>query len=186
MYQEIWKDIPGYEGIYQASNFGRIRSLDRVVLNRNIKNHVKGRVRVASPDQDGYLGLTLSKNGIHKSFHVHRLVAITFIPNPENKLEVNHIDLNKQNNRVDNLEWCTRLENERHSRNNSNKDLMTNKRCKPIKCIETGKMFRSVSAASKALGISTWFIEKSISNRSKSNGFHFKCVSHSEFNSYVS
>ena len=82
MYQEIWKDIPGYEGIYQASNFGRIRSLDRVVLNRNIQNHVKGRVRVASPDQDGYLGLTLSKNGIHKSFHVHRLVAITFIPNP--------------------------------------------------------------------------------------------------------
>lgn len=185
MAEEIWKDIPRYEGYYQASSLGRIRSLDRDVFNKGTKQHLKGKIRVASPDPDGYLGLLLSKDGVNKSFRVNRLIALTFIPNPENKPEVNHKDLNKRNNRVENLEWCSRKENERHSRVNSMKNIVANRRCKPVSCKETGQAFRSISAASRALNISTELIDKSLKEEIKVNGFSFSAISQEEFNSLI-
>lgn len=103
---EIWKDIPGYEGLYQASNLGRIKSF---VINEKIMS--------AKPNEKGYLGLRLTdvnNNKKKKSWRVSRLIAITFHPNPNNLPEVNHIDGIKQNNRADNLEWATHSENVQH------------------------------------------------------------------------
>ena len=107
-HQEIWKDIKGYEGLYKISNLGRIKSLPR---NGTIKNE---RIIKYSLDKYGYPQVILH-NKKYKCFRVHRLVAKTFIPNPENKLTVNHIDGNKLNNCVDNLEWNTVEENNNHA-----------------------------------------------------------------------
>ncbi|MDD5363601.1 MAG: NUMOD4 motif-containing HNH endonuclease [Ignavibacteria bacterium] len=105
MQNEIWKDIPDYEGIYKASNLGNIKSL------KNKKE------KILSPaiNDKGYYKVVLYKNKIKKTKLGHRLVAIAFIPNPENKPEVNHKDGNPLNNNIDNLEWNTKLENVRHA-----------------------------------------------------------------------
>ena len=113
--EEIWKDISGYEGCYQVSNFGRIKSLDRYIAtvgNPSGKRLIRGKIlnpskRVMSNGEDGYYSVTLYKCGTGRLFNVHRIVAETFIPNPNNLPCVNHKDENKQNNRVDNLEWCS-------------------------------------------------------------------------------
>lgn len=100
---EVWKDIPGYEGLYQVSNLGKIRR--------------DGRVKKPHMDRGGYLTIWLSKHSKMKCLKIHRLVAIAFIPNPEGKKTVNHIDGNKQNNCVHNLEWATHSENIIHANN---------------------------------------------------------------------
>ena len=116
--EEIWKDIKGYEGLYQVSNFGNVKSLDRYIINKNgDKQYFPGKY-LNQGISDNYLKVILSKNNKQRTFRVHILVARTFIPNPENKPEVNHIDGNKSNNRVDNLEWNTRSENELHAYKN--------------------------------------------------------------------
>ena len=115
---EEWKDIPEYEGYYQFSSLGRIKSLDREITNINGKVSLrKGKVKAQTIDKGGYQRVNLYKNNIFKHCPVHRLVAKAFIPNPENKPEVNHIDGNKLNNCVDNLEWCTKSENQQHAWN---------------------------------------------------------------------
>lgn len=100
---EIWKDVKGFEGLYQVSNLGRVRSLDR----RKNNHFFRGRILRQPKDKDGYCLVTLNDGKRSKMGRVHRLVALAFIPNPENLPEVNHIDENKENNRIDNLEWCT-------------------------------------------------------------------------------
>lgn len=109
--EEIWKDIVGYEGLYQVSNLGRVRSLDRYVLHKqSVRKLHKG--CIMNPYRiTGYPAVHLSKDGQKKGFLVHRLVATAFIPNPNNLPEVNHKDESRTNNIVDNLEWCTVLEN---------------------------------------------------------------------------
>lgn len=106
--EELWKDIRGYEGLYQVSNLGRIKSLN--YNHRNIEQ-----VRKLDISNKGYPCILLSKNGKHKKRSVHRIVAETFIPNLGNLPQVNHIDGNKQNNNVNNLEWVTNGENEKHA-----------------------------------------------------------------------
>lgn len=103
--QEIWKDIPGYEGKYQISNFGNVMSLHFRSSNK------KKILKPIKKNNYGYLQVNLSKNGKHKITMIHRLVAKAFIPNPENKPVINHLDSNPSNNRADNLEWCTQQEN---------------------------------------------------------------------------
>lgn len=101
--EEIWKDIIGYEGLYQVSSLGRVRSLDRYDSNNHF---LKGRILKLSANGKGYLKVALNSNGKAKTYSVHRLVLQSFIPNPDNLPQVNHKDENKTNNNVDNLEWC--------------------------------------------------------------------------------
>lgn len=118
--KEIWKDIQDYEELYQVSNLGRIKSLKRTfkIYNRfsalsNI--NVKEKIKKLTKDKNGYLIVSISKNGYEKKCKVHRLVAQTFVPNPNRYNEINHIDGNKRNNNVSNLEWCTRNKNMKHA-----------------------------------------------------------------------
>lgn len=116
--KEIWKDVKEYEGLYQISNLGNVKSLDRYIINKNRdKQYFPGKY-LSQGIGDNYLKVTLSKNNKQRTFRIHILVARAFIPNPENKPEVNHIDGNKKNNKVNNLEWNTRSENELHAYKN--------------------------------------------------------------------
>lgn len=116
--EEIWKDIRGYEGLYQVSNLGRVKSVGRCIT-KNYGGNIRPfllKDKILRPCFDGkkhYVHVNLSKDGIVTTYNIHRLVAIAFIPNPYGYLEINHIDENKTNNRVDNLEWCD------HSYNNT-------------------------------------------------------------------
>lgn len=101
--KEIWKDIKGYEGFYQISNLGNVRSLQRKAPSGK---SVKQIIRKQSIDKNGYCVVGLNKNKTQKTYKVHRLVAIAFIDNPKNLPEVNHKDEDKTNNNVSNLEWC--------------------------------------------------------------------------------
>lgn len=102
--KQCWKEIPGYEGLYQVSNTGRVRSL-------NYNGTGKTKVLKQATNKDGYKKVTLFKKGKRHYYTVHRLVAITFIPNPNNLPQVNHKDEDKNNNAVWNLEWCTQAYN---------------------------------------------------------------------------
>lgn len=102
---EIWKDIPGYEGYYQASTLGKIKRLDTYVLFNGVAALRKGGI-IKPNNAKGYEVVNLSKDGKLTRCGVHRLVALTFIPNPNNLPQVNHKDENPANNCVDNLEWC--------------------------------------------------------------------------------
>ena len=112
MTEEIWRPVVGYEGLYDVSSYGRVRSLDRYVKGRygNYRLH-KGKILSPAKDTTGYLKVVLACNGKCKTIKVHRLVAQVFILNPDNLLEVNHKDEDKTNNRVENLEWCNRKYN---------------------------------------------------------------------------
>lgn len=115
--KERWKPVVGYEKEYAVSDQGRVASLPRLV-NKETPPFVierKGKLLRQTRSRDGYLNVILYKDGTRKSFQVHRLVALAFIPNPEDKEEVNHKDTRKQNNRVMNLEWMTRSENVKHA-----------------------------------------------------------------------
>lgn len=110
--KEIWKDIEGYIGLYQISNYGRIKSLSRVRKgNKGAPVIVPEKILKQSKTKDGYLHASLNKNGNNKKNKVHRLVSKAFIPNPENKPCIDHINGDKTDNRVENLRWCTHKEN---------------------------------------------------------------------------
>nr|DAV90820.1 MAG TPA: homing endonuclease [Caudoviricetes sp.] len=109
--QEIWKDVPNFEGIYQVSNLGNVKSLSRCIIHRGNVSHIKGKIMKPFINRGGYKCIKLSKNQKYYPLKVHRLVALAFIPNPNNYECVNHKDENKQNNTVSNLEWCTKKYN---------------------------------------------------------------------------
>jgi hypothetical protein len=109
---EIWKDVVGYEGLYKVSNSGRIKSLDRlVVTKKNVNINIPEKIRKQCDNGFGYLYVTLTKNGKSLTQASHRIVAKAFIPNTENKKCINHKNWNRSDNRVDNLEWTTYMEN---------------------------------------------------------------------------
>ena len=111
---EIWKDIIGYEGLYQISNCGNVKSLLFGPKNRNTTKH-KPQLLKQSLSSTGYSHVQLYKDGISKTINVHRMVAIAFLPNPDGKPEINHIDANRSNNNVNNLEWVTHIDNLKHA-----------------------------------------------------------------------
>ena len=105
---EIWKEIKGYEGLYEVSSLGKVRSLDRTVLYKNGQIHIhKGKLLVPGVSKLGYMQVCLCRNGEMKHPLIHRLVAETFLPNPENLPQINHKDENPSNNVLENLEWCS-------------------------------------------------------------------------------
>lgn len=107
---EIWKDVDGWEGLYQVSNTGLVKSLKRKYSKKGVS------IRKLTPNPDGYPTITFSINDKCRMRLVHRLVAIAFIPNPESKPCVNHKNGIKSDNRVDNLEWCTHQQNMEHAK----------------------------------------------------------------------
>lgn len=161
--QEEWRDIKGFEGYYQVSNLGRVRSVDRVIINtgnkgENKKSHYKGRILRQTHRNKGYLGVILTKNSKQHSFSVHRLVAQTFIPNINNLPQINHKDENKENNSVDNLEWCDCKYNInygswRQKQSYSHKGKYSKKVVQLDKSGRLIKIFDSITEAEKETGI---------------------------------
>lgn len=127
---EIWKDIKGYDGCYQVSNLGNIRSLNRRVVNRQSGSTrtCKGGMIAPFDNGHGYLVVSLCKEHIRHNHYVHRLVAEAFVENPDEKTIINHLDYNTKNNNASNLEWCTQVENIRHSVEHMRKPRS---KCKP-------------------------------------------------------
>ena len=103
--EEIWRPIEGYEGLYEISSYGRVKSLEKYRFNNGGIQLLKEKI-MKPLDYNGYKNVNLWKNGSKKKEYVHRLVAKSFIPNPDNLREVNHKDENPSNNMVENLEWC--------------------------------------------------------------------------------
>ena len=146
--KEIWKDIVGYEGLYQVSNLGRVKSYKRMGTN--------GGILKKSFFKQGYEKTILAKNNKLKTFKTHRLVAIAFIPNQNNFPQVNHKDGNKLNNCVDNLEWTTAKENTIHAHKNNLCDY-THK-MKPIAKIKNGiiiETFKCIHNVKRKYGYAT-------------------------------
>ena len=178
--KEIWKDIPGYPG-YKVSNLGSVKSKDRVVKYSNgVKRFYSGKELSQGTTKKGYKYVYpgFSKNGKRNTVGVHRLVAIAFIPNPEAKPFINHIDGNPSNNRVDNLEWSTPCENSRHA-----KYILKNTHygspCHKVVCVETGITYDSIRDAWRATGVHWSNIAKSIAHRegrAKAGGYHWKKI----------
>lgn len=170
---EIWKNIKGYEGIYQISSCGRIKNITN---GRIIKQHLN----------KGYCIIGLHKDGNAKNFSVHRLVAEAFIPNPNSLPQINHKDENKENNSVDNLEWCTCLYNNNYGTRNkriseyvkANHPSKYGKTCKkPVLQIDkkTGDVIRKYESVSEA-AVKNGFHQGNISwcctgKRSEANGY---------------
>lgn len=188
MQEEIWKDVVGYEGLYQVSNLGRVRSLDRYVKcgHGAMKRH-RGGILKQFVNKQGYLSTSLS-SGTIKTHDVHRLKAIAFIPNPENKPCVNHRDGVKTNNGYhadgrDNLEWATYSENNKHAFDVLNKEpsrAMLGKfgvehgMSKPVIQYDKNGIFiaefASATEANRILGISNNHISDCCYGRIKSSG----------------
>lgn len=155
MKKEVWKDIKGYEGLYQVSNLGRVKSLDRFVdWKYDKKQFIKGKVLKNCSMSSGYLFVGLSKNGKVKNHSIHRLVAKAFIPNPESKPEVNHLDENISNNNVTNLQWVTPSENANYgTRNKKVAEKLSYKTVQLTTEMEFIELYDSLMDASRELKV---------------------------------
>ena len=155
---EIWKPIPSYETLYEISNNGVVKSLRT------------GAVKCSS-NNGKYKQVTLTKNGTSKTYKVHRLVAITFIPNPDNLPCVNHKDECQSNNNVNNLEWCSQEYNVNYSigkRNNCGK-------WRKVYCPELNKTFPTLASAAKEVGVTIGAIWHAVQGNCKTiKGYHFE------------
>lgn len=135
---EQWKDIIGYEGLYQVSNFGRVKSLERVYycgVNHSTRKVIKEHMLVPRLTQKGYCRVHLARNGISVNAPIHRLVGFYFLENKYNYTEINHMDENKSNNHVNNLEYCTHKYNCNYGDRNKKISIANSKPRKLVKLI---------------------------------------------------
>ena len=179
--EEIWKDIPKYEGYYQISNKGQVRSVTRFVFRGESKNgvainqRVDGRPLSVNKTKNGYLTVVLNKDGHQKRMLVHRIVAMSFIPNPLGLPEINHKDGNRTNDKVDNLEWCNRSGNILHA----SRILHTlTYHGKSVRCVETGEVFPSIRKAAVHYGVADTNIRSAIigMRQHKCAGYHWELL----------
>lgn len=169
--EESWLPVVGYETLYEVSSHGRVKALrrEKVVTHRNgtiFTKYEKEKIKKQSNQSEGYLEVTLTQSHAKgKRYKVHRLVARAHIhnPDPENKTCVNHIDHNRKNNRIENLEWCTQTENNRHSPKNMK-----------VICVETGNVYKSLTIAGIACNRSSSTISMSCNGKIKKGKLNFK------------
>jgi hypothetical protein len=157
MENEIWKDVPGYAGIYQVSNLGRVKSLQRVISRENGWKQTINERFLKQANLNGYKIVGLRKKDFHKTYLVHVLIAKSFIENPHKKQFVDHIDTNRRNNNVSNLRWVTRLENNNNPITLSKLKLSARVISKPVLHLKNGvivKEYNSINEAAKINGFS--------------------------------
>ena len=183
---ETWKPVKGFEGLYEVSNLGNVRSVDRYVTNGKHYCFLKGKPKKAFPNSMGYLRAMLHKNKKEKNYFVHRLVANAFIPNPNNLPCIDHIDRNYLNNSADNLRWCTQKENcnnpltrkyaniKNRSKEVKEKGLATKRKKQSCNCEipvyyidEQGKKisFKSMAEAERQTNVSHSYISRSVNKK---------------------
>lgn len=172
---EVWKDIENYEGLYQVSNLGRVRSLDR----KDAQGHrLKGKVLSSGLNSRGYLIVILYRDGGTKNKTVHRLVASAFIPNPDNLPQINHRDEDKTNNAVSNLEWCSALYNMRYG---THSERVAKALERPIYVIADSNhryYFDSIKKASELIGLKRSTVSECVRGKLKHHhGFSFEQAS---------
>lgn len=178
---EIWKPVVGYEDLYEISNLGRVKSLERIVNDNGGEKRLKEQILKPSY-VGGYYKIRLYINRKHKDYSIHRLVAQAFIPNPDNLPIINHKDENKLNNTVENLEWCTIKYNntygtviEKQRRSHINHPISS----KPVICIELNIIFPSTREAERIIGVNHWNISEccnGIKYHSTAGGYHWQYI----------
>ena len=176
---EIWKEIKNYEGLYEISNTGKVRSLTRVKQFGRGYRTFEGKEIKLQQDKDGYFKVNLSKDGVKKRFFVHRLVAMNFIENIDSLPVVNHKDGDKQNNNVSNLEWATHSENDLHAFETGLRKPTDGGTSKKVEQYDLEgnfiNQYNSISEASRATGISIQMISYCCNGKCKTTkGFVWK------------
>ena len=178
--EENWKDIEGYEGYYQVSDLGRVRSLDRVVIAINGKRFpFKGKILKPHEDRNGYLRVELHKeNKKYKKEYVHRLVALAFVknPDPDRFKEINHKDEDKKNCASENIEWCDRSYNCRYG---NWVEKHNEKISKPVAALKNGeivKIFKGIRDAGRELECSSGSICRAIKKVQKCRGYNWSYI----------
>lgn len=172
---EVWKSIKGYEGLYEVSNYGRVKSLERIV---DKTHHVKEKILKNVQMPSGYLVVGLSG----KQHYVHRLVAMAFIQNQNKYPQVNHKDEDKTNNRVENLEWCNHKYNSNYGtkiirQSEKIRGIYNTKKSKQVLCVETDTIYPSVNESERQLGFSASNIASCCRGKyNKMYGYHWKYV----------
>ena len=169
---EIWQDIEGYEGSYQVSDFGRVRSLDRIDA---LGHRRKGKMIAITSATNGYRKVGLVKDGITKNHSVHRLVAKAFLSNPSDLPQVNHKDEDKMNNAASNLEWCTQSYNNDYGTRNERTGKANEKPIYVVTSSGHHYFFGSIKKAAELLGLKDCAMSDCLHGRQKSHrGFSFE------------
>ena len=188
---EVWRPVTGYNGRYEVSNLGEVRSLERTKRNNGGAQRIPSHVMRQSQNHKGYKIVHLSKDGANTWVMVHRIVALAFIPNPEGKPQVNHIDGDKNNNAANNLEWVTNAENMRHAVENGlnnpwpmlraahSKESRekTSRSLQRAVIRSDGKVYESVNDAARDNDVTHGAVSMNIHGKTKKcNGFTFSFV----------